>query len=134
MKLAALMGGGLLGLYCLGFLTKRGNGWAVSIGIVATLAFTLFMTVLEWTDMRNALGIGWLNRDYAATLSFVPEWLARMDTYYVGLIGNLLMFVVGYAAGAVLFPARRDLTNLTVWTQSGEPEEAVVAAATGASD
>ena len=34
-----------------------------------------------------------------------------------------MMFAVAYALAAVLFPARRDLANLTVWTQDGAPPE-----------
>jgi SSS family solute:Na+ symporter len=98
-KLAAILGGGLLGLYFLGFLTRRGDGRAVAVAIVCTLAFSLWLALVEM-KVINAV---------------VP-----FETYYGGLVGNLIMFFVAYILGSVLFPARRDLTNLTVWTQTEE--------------
>ncbi len=97
LKLGAIVGGGLLGLYFLGFLTRRGDGRAVALGIVATLVFSTWLALVEMKVLPNP----------------------GFDTYYGGLIGNLLMLVVGYAAGLLFFGTRgRDLTDLTVWTQS----------------
>jgi hypothetical protein len=42
------------------------------------------------------------------------------ETYYGGIVGNFIMFVVGYSLGSLIFRTKRDLTNLTVWTQSKE--------------
>ena len=44
-----------------------------------------------------------------------------IDGYYVGIIGNVIMFVVGFGAGCLFPKKERDLTNLTVWTQDGSP-------------
>ncbi|HQH53171.1 MAG TPA: sodium/solute symporter [Candidatus Hydrogenedentes bacterium] len=98
-KLGAILGGGLLGLYCLGFLTKRGDGRAVAVGIICTLSFSLWLALVELKVIK----------------AVVP-----FETYYGGLVGNLLMFVVGYCLGSLIFKTKRDLTNLTVWTQSEE--------------
>jgi SSS family solute:Na+ symporter len=88
-RLTGLLGGGLLGIYGMGFFTTRGDARAVWCGIVATLAYTL------WT-------LGWLPVPIA-----VP-----FDLYYTAIFGNLLMFVVGYAAALALprkSPMPRDL-------------------------
>jgi SSS family solute:Na+ symporter len=98
-KLGAILAGGLLGLYCLGFLTKRGDGRAVAMGIVCTLGFSLWLALVE-TKVITAV---------------VP-----FETYYGGVMGNFIMFVVGYALGCLIFKTKRDLTNLTVWTQTEE--------------
>ncbi len=82
--LASLLGGGLLGLYLLGFFTRRGNARAVWIGIMTTMLFTLW-TVLSGKDLLPA----------ALTAPF--------DLYYTGLIGNIVMFVVTYTV-AIRFP------------------------------
>ncbi|EKF75730.1 sodium solute transporter family protein [Alcanivorax hongdengensis A-11-3] len=75
--LVSLLGGGMLGLYLLGFLTRRGNARAAWAGIALTLVFT------GWTVLTNK--------------GLLPEALsAPFDLYYTGLIGNLLMFLVGY--------------------------------------
>lgn len=75
--LVSLFGGGMLGLYLLGFLTKGGDAKAAWWGIGATLAFT------TWTVLTNKGAL-------PAILS------APFDLYYTGLIGNLVMFLVGY--------------------------------------
>lgn len=100
--LVSLFGGGLLGMYLLGFLTKRGDGRSVATGIVCTVLFSAW-TVLS----KNAI---------------LPDVLcAPFDLYYTGMIGHALMFSVGYFA-SFLFPQReRDLSNLTVYTQDDTP-------------
>ncbi len=93
-KLTSLLGGGILGIYAIGFTTRRGDARAVWGGIVCTVAFTL------WT-----------------TGFFPAAWTVPFDTYYTAFIGNFAMFVVGYALARVL-PARvRDLRGLTLWSR-----------------
>lgn len=75
--LVSLLGGGMLGLYLLGFFSRRGDARAAWCGIVCTLLFT------TWTVLTNQ---GML----PAALS------APFDLYYTGLIGNLILFAVGY--------------------------------------
>ncbi len=83
--LGSLLGGGMLGLYLLGFFSRRGDARAAWCGIACTLVFT------GWTVLTNK--------------GLLPEALsAPFDLYYSGLIGNLLMFIVGYLA-ASLWPA-----------------------------
>ncbi len=98
-KVAAILGGGLLGLYFLGFLTRRGDGRAIGLAIVCTLAFSLWLALVEMK---------------------VINVVVPFETYYGSLVGNLIMFIVAYTLGSMLFPTRRDLTNLTVWTQTEE--------------
>ena len=84
--LVSLFGGGMLGLYLLGFLSRRGDARAAWWGILCTLAFT------SWTVLTNE--------------GLLPAALsAPFDLYYTGLIGNLVMFAVGYGA-ASLWPRR----------------------------
>ncbi|MAY11717.1 MAG: sodium:solute symporter [Alcanivorax sp.] len=84
--LVSLFGGGMLGLYLLGSLSRRGDARAAWWGILCTLAFT------SWTVLTNE--------------GLLPTALsAPFDLYYTGLIGNLVMFAVGYGA-ASLWPRR----------------------------
>jgi SSS family solute:Na+ symporter len=97
-KLTALLGGGLLGIYLLGFLTTRGDARSVWVGIACTWLFTL------WT-----MGV------------FPERFTLPFDSYYTALVGNVLMFAVGYGL-ALLLPARpRDLYQLTVWKREAAP-------------
>jgi SSS family solute:Na+ symporter len=98
-KLGAILAGGLLGLYCLGFLTRRGDGRAVAMGIACTLGFSLWLALVETKAIK----------------AVVP-----FETYYGGMAGNFIMFVVGYSFGSIIFRTKRDLTNLTVWTRTKE--------------
>lgn len=87
--LVSLLAGGLLGLYLLGFLTRRGDSRAAWCGIIATMAFT------GWTLLANR--------------GLLPDSLSvPFDLYYTGFIGNLVMFAIGYAAGHLL-PRRAPL-------------------------
>jgi len=102
--LVSLLGGGLLGMYLLGFLTNTGDARAVWIGIICTLLFT------SWTVLSETL--------------LLPEILrAPFDLYYTGIIGNVIMFAVGFLVGIYLPKKKRDLTNLTVWHQDKTPLE-----------
>ena len=100
--IGSLLGAGLLGIYMLGFFTNRGDARAVGIGIVFTLLFT------GWTVLADK--------------GVLPEALTvPFDLYYTGLIGNLVMFAIGFAVGTLLPERERDLKNLTVWQQDSTP-------------
>ncbi len=102
--LSAILAGGLLGLYLLGFLTTRGDGRAVAVAIVCTVLWSAYMTLARY--------------------NLLPEgWLPNIDSYYTGIIGHIVMFCVGYLL-AMFIPAKpRDLTNLSIWTQESKPLE-----------
>jgi len=101
--LTALTSGGLLGLYMLGFFTKVGNDRSIIVAILFTAGYTLYMTFV---------GMG-----------VIPESLRINHNYYTGLFGHLLMFVLGYIVGTLWTGKRKDLHNLTVWTQDDVPIE-----------
>lgn len=95
--------GGLLGLYLFGYLTTRGDGRAVAVGLACAVSFSALMSLA-------ALGL--LPSDWRTWLE------SRFDLYYTGIAGNLLMFAVGYLASLLLCARSRDLTNLTIWTRT----------------
>jgi SSS family solute:Na+ symporter len=90
-RLTALLGGGLLGIYLIGFFTRLGDARAIWCGIGATVFYTL------WT-------IGWITLPFA-----VP-----FDLYYAAIFGNLTAFLFGFVA-ALLIPRREPVpADLTV--------------------
>ena len=101
--LTSLLWGGMLGIYLLGFLTRRGDARAVGCGIICTMLFTGWTILAERTEI-------------------LPSWLqVPFDLYYTGMISNLVMFGVGFLVGSLLPRKKKNLTNLTVWDQdSGE--------------
>lgn len=111
-KLGSILSGGILGVFLLGFLTTRGSGRSVAIGIVATLVFSLYMAIIEFAKStpEQIMGALHVSRNTAAII------LRPVHIYYVGIFGHLITFVVAYFV-ASLFESKRDLTGLTFWTQ-----------------
>lgn len=105
-EIQSIVAGGLLGLYMLGFFTKRGDGRAVCIGILFAVG---------WSFIISLAGLGWLPESWT---TFVK---ASFESYYTGIVSNVFMFVVGYVLSFVIPERQRDLTNLTVWTQDDQP-------------
>jgi solute:Na+ symporter, SSS family len=121
--LTSILSGGLLGLFLLGMLTTRGDGKAAACGIFFTLMFTGWLIAT-----KKAFIIGFLSESYAEKysdfLGDLPAWLNKpFEAYYAGIIGNLVMFAVGYIIGLLLFSSKKDLTNLTIWTHEDSPED-----------
>jgi SSS family solute:Na+ symporter len=100
-KMVAITAGGLMGLYFLGFFTRRGDGRSIGIGIACTIAFTTYRALEE--------------------LEIVPKTI--LDSYYTGIVGNILILVTGLIAFYVFRSSKdRDLTNMTVWTMRDDPD------------
>ncbi|MFN4290047.1 MAG: sodium:solute symporter [Permianibacter sp.] len=96
--LISLLGGGLLGLYLLGFFTTRGDARAAWAGISCTIVFT------AWTIASSR---GWI----------AQGWRAPFDAYYTMLLANLLMFAAAYLVASRQPSRRQQLAGLTVWTR-----------------
>jgi len=122
-KMAAVLAAGLVGLYCLGFLTKRGDGVSVGVGILVTVLWSAYISLGELGLVTPQLFVDSFNVSLETA-----TWLSRpVNTYYAGLVGNLLMFVMGYFVAALFQKQKRDLTNLTVWTRTRWEEESPAA-------
>ncbi|WP_396587065.1 sodium/solute symporter [Bermanella sp. R86510] len=94
--LTSILGGGLLGLYLIGFFTKKGDARAIWVGLASTIVFT------SWTILSK--------NDLLPASIQVP-----FDLYYTGFVGNVIMFVVSYLAATFIFPSKKDLSGLTVY-------------------
>ena len=113
-RLGSVLGGGILGVYVLGFLTTRGTGRSVAIGIGATLIFSIYMAIIEFMKVTPEQFMNTFGCSRTAAL-----WLLKpVHIYYVGLAGHLLTFVLAYLISS-LFERKRDLPGLTFWTQIG---------------
>jgi SSS family solute:Na+ symporter len=89
---------GLLGIYILGFFTKKGNAKSVGVGILFTILFTFWVILAQ----KNIL----------------PEFMKPpFDLYYTIIFGDLIMFILGYTLSALFISKpEKDLKGLTVWT------------------
>ncbi len=86
-RLIALTSGGLLGLYLLGWLTRRGDGRSAALAIVATITLSLYRALSPAPWFPAGLRIAALD---------------AVDGYYTALLAHALMFGVGWVAGLVL--------------------------------
>ena len=96
--LTSILGGGLLGLYLIGFFTKQGDARAAWVGLVSTMIFT------AWTILSKK--------------GLLPESISvPFDLYYTGFVGNLIMFVMTYFVARFALKSQKDLSGVTVWTK-----------------
>lgn len=118
--LTSIFSGGLLGLFLLGMLTTRGDGRAAACGIFFTLIFTAWLIATKEQFVLSYLSEPYATQ-YSSFLGSLPEYLNKpFEAYYAGIIGNMVMFVFGYFVGLFIFPAKKSLTNLTIWTHEDE--------------
>lgn len=93
----ALFGGAFLGLFLVGFLTRRVHNAAVLVALVAATLLNLYFVF-------NTLG--WL-----------PESMQiPIHSYWVSIFVNLFFVIVAYGLSLVWNRQRKDLSGLTVWT------------------
>ncbi len=93
----ALMGGGVLGIYLLGILTKRTSRAGLYTGIGIGILFIL------WAHFSNSGG-PW------------PDSLPRfpLHTLWIGVLGNIIVFIAGFAASMLITPEYRADSSLTL--------------------
>ncbi len=96
--LSSIFGAGLLGIYILGFFTKKGNSKSVGIGIVFTILFTAWVVL--------------------ASKGILPVWMSwPFDLYYTIIFGNFIMFFCGYFFSLLLKSKKlKNIEGLTIWT------------------
>jgi SSS family solute:Na+ symporter len=94
--LVSILSGGILGVYLLGFFTTRGDARAVWCGLIFTGLFT------GWTILSN--------KGLLSDFLTIP-----FDLYYTAMIGNLLMFLTGFAAGSFIFKSDANVKEFSIW-------------------
>lgn len=107
--IAAILSGGTLGLFCLGFLTTRATRAGCYAGIAACLLLTAWGVLTE--PKQHILDLGF---------NF------RMNPILIGVFSHVILFAVGYVV-SVIFGGYRpaDLAQLTIakaWRERSAPE------------
>jgi SSS family solute:Na+ symporter len=130
--LTAVLGGGLFGLFMLGMLTTRGNGRAAACGIACTLLFISWTLAAHngvapeipvLTESTNDPTVVYYATVAANRVLDFFRYIVGVDLYYTSVVGNLVMFSIGYSIGLVIFPNKKKLLNLTIWTHEHEPHD-----------
>lgn len=100
--LISILGGGLLGLFLLGFFTRRVDSRAALIATVITVA-----GVATWLFLGGALG----ERLFPHLASYIP------NKFWVGVFANTALFAIGYVVSCFWASSRKkeSLQGLTVW-------------------
>jgi len=106
----AILSGGVLGLFALGFLTRTATKAGCYTGIVACLLFTAWGVVTQGDDSTRLLDLGF---------NF------QMHPILIGVFGHVVLFVVGYATSRIVGgyrPPDEELQQLTVYWRQAEAE------------
>jgi SSS family solute:Na+ symporter len=115
---SSIMAGGMIGMFFLGFFTRRCSRKGLYIGLGIGVGFIMWATLTNEEYMRSS--------PLASLLRYLPAWLPRfgIHIYWLGLLGNIVVFVVGYLASRIFTPGHRAEDGLTVYgrTLSGVSE------------
>lgn len=94
--IASMFGGGKLAIFLLGFFTTRVSHKALFIALVPSILFNIY------------LGFN--------TIGWVPEFMRiSLHAYWTTIAVNLLLAVSAYLL-SFIWPCKKDITGLTVWT------------------
>jgi SSS family solute:Na+ symporter len=102
----SLVAGGVLGMYVLGMFTRRTSHKGLYFGIFIGIVFIL------WGYFSNP--------DQA----FIVNWLPRfpLHTLWIGLSGNMVVFVTGFTASLLLTPNYRCPSEITAYKNNSAHE------------
>jgi SSS family solute:Na+ symporter len=89
--IAAILSGGTLGLFCLGFLTRRATRRGAYVGMASCLVFTAWAVATEPRQRMLDLGFNF-----------------EMNPILIGFLGHVVLFVTGYVASLALGGYRPD--------------------------
>lgn len=95
--LVSVLEGGVLGLFALGFFSRRATRLGANIGIFACLTF------VTWATVTGALGV-----DIGYNFEMTPM--------LIGVISHVLLFGVGFAVSMLFGGKRTAESELTVWS------------------
>jgi SSS family solute:Na+ symporter len=97
--MSAIVAGGLVGLFLLGFLSTRANSRGAYVGIAANLIFTTWATLTF--NGGNVVDLGKYN--------------FGMHDYMIGAVGHVVLLVVGYLASFFFCDVDEATDKLTFW-------------------
>ena len=94
---ASVFGGCIMGLFMMGFFTRRIDGFSATIALVVSIIFNIY------------LGLG--------LLGALPEaWILPIHSYWVGALVNGAFIVAAYIISVFRNKPGKNLEGLTVWT------------------
>jgi Na+/proline symporter len=104
--LMSILAGGMLGLFALGFLSKKATGRGAYWGIGICVLFVFWATVTG--PLKVDLGLNF-----------------PLNPLLIGILSHVILFAAGYLASCGLGGNRPELAGLTIWNlRSGQPRRA----------
>jgi len=100
--LVSIIAGGILGLFGLGFLTRRGSRLGAYTGMCTCLMFTAWATITG--PLYNKLG-----------LTMDPMWCFTMNPILIGIFSHFILFGVGYSVSFLCGGWHPGNSGLNVW-------------------
>lgn len=97
----SVFGGCLMGLFMVGFFTRRVDGLSATVAMVLAIGFNIY------------LGLGLLGY-------LPPRFTLGVHSYWVGALVNVSFIVLAYLISLIRNAPPRDLEGLTVWTMPRE--------------
>jgi SSS family solute:Na+ symporter len=100
----SIMGGGMIGMFFLGLLTRRCSKKGLYVGLV------IGVTLIAWATITN--------NPKLLSPSTLP-WLPRftINILWLGLLGNVVVFATGYVASLILTPGHEAQEGLTIYSK-----------------
>lgn len=102
--ITGIVAGGLAGLFLLAFVSRRAHRRGVWAGVVVSLLFTIWATLTAKNGEFVNLG----------------RWDFPWHPYLIGVVGNVLLFAVGYAGSVIWRDRNASGDELTVWAWLGQ--------------
>ncbi|TFG50985.1 MAG: hypothetical protein E4H40_00065, partial [Candidatus Brocadiia bacterium] len=109
-EFSSIMGGGMIGMFFLGLLTKRCSKKGLYIGLL------IGVILIAWATITNQQ---YMNRlDLTGLFNSLPSWLPKfgINILWLGLFGNIFVFCMGYLASIIFTPGFRTDSSLTVYS------------------
>jgi len=103
---SAIIGGGMVGMFFLGLFTRRCSKKGLYIGL------GIGVTFIVWAALTNPEKMD----------ALIPAWLPkfRIHIYWVGLLGNIIVFVTGYLASRIFNPGYIAEDGLTIYGKGND--------------
>jgi len=100
-KFSAVMAGGMIGMFFLGLFTKRCSKKGLYIGLAIGVTFIVWATFTHPGQMAPS------------TFPWLPKF--GINILWLGLLGNVVVFVAGYLASLIFTPEHIAEDELTVY-------------------
>ncbi|MHC4666013.1 MAG: sodium:solute symporter family protein [Planctomycetota bacterium] len=102
---SSIMGGGMIGMFFLGMLTRRCSRKGLYIGLLIGVVFIAWATITNNPKYFSPSTLGWLPR-------------FAINILWLGLLGNIVVFAAGYLASLIFTPGHRAEDGLTIYSDT----------------